>query len=109
MAVSGIMGWDELVHEAFFSLFMASDDVTMSGFRMSESTLPGEVAWAAIDLYLDKWGALAALALERTVDEAQLLLDGEPDAERVRVGRSHIEQARERLARFYRAEATFAA
>ncbi len=100
-----MMGWDELVHEAFFSLFMASEDVTTTGFRMSESALPGEAAWAAIDLYLDKWGALAALSLERALEEAQLVLDSEPDADGVEVGRQHVAQARERIARFYSDEA----
>ena len=40
--------------------------------------------------------ALAALSLERAVEEAQLMLDAEPDGDTVEVGRQHVAQARER-------------
>jgi hypothetical protein len=118
---SGVVevGWDELVHDAFMGGCLESGmqrrcDRACEGtarfeYRLSECSRHCEAGWAAVDICLSRWGQLAARALERAIEEAKLVVGCEPDEGRANAGRAVIERAGERLARFWRDEATFAA
>jgi hypothetical protein len=112
------MGWDELIHEAFKVCLTAGMARRCEGpcgaaprfeYRLSERSRHCEAGWAAIDICLERWGQLAARALERAIEEARIVVGCETDEGRATAGRAIVERACERLARFWRDEATFAA
>jgi hypothetical protein len=117
---SGVVevGWDELVHEAFTACLEAGmtrqcevpcDGTARFEYRLSECLRHCEAGWAGLDICLERWGQLSARALERALEEAKVVVECEPDERRANAGRAVLERAGERLARFWRDEATFAA